>query len=77
MTTSAQSVPVFRGLCVKVGDMSPKPDPPGALVALIVFGIVLIFVHIPGGSLIYSVLGLVIFAGFTMFSPARKETEGP
>jgi FtsH-binding integral membrane protein len=38
-----------------------------ALVALIVFGIVLIFVHIPGGSLIYSVLGLVIFAGFTAF----------
>jgi len=32
-----------------------------------VFGIVLIFVHIPGGSLVYSVLGLVIFAGFTMF----------
>ena len=33
-----------------------------ALIALIVFGIVLIFVRIPGGSLIYSVLGLVIFA---------------
>ena len=38
-----------------------------ALIALIVFGIVLIFVHIPGGSLIYSVLGLVIFAGFVLF----------
>jgi FtsH-binding integral membrane protein len=38
-----------------------------ALVALIVFGIVLIFVNIPGGSMIYSVLGLVIFAGFTLF----------
>ena len=38
-----------------------------ALVALIVFGIVLIFVNIPGGALVYSVLGLVIFAGFTMF----------
>ena len=34
-----------------------------ALIALIVFGIVLIFVRIPGGELIYSVLGLVIFAG--------------
>jgi FtsH-binding integral membrane protein len=33
-----------------------------ALVALIVFGIVLIFVHIPGGALVYSILGLVIFA---------------
>jgi uncharacterized protein len=42
-----------------------------ALVALIVFGIVLIFVHIPGGSLAYSVLGLVIFAGFTMFDFQR------
>jgi FtsH-binding integral membrane protein len=37
-----------------------------ALLALIVFGIVLIFVHIPHGSLIYSGLGLVIFAGLTM-----------
>jgi FtsH-binding integral membrane protein len=37
-----------------------------ALLALIVFGIVLIFVHIPGGALIYSVLGLAIFAAFTM-----------
>ncbi len=42
-----------------------------ALLALIVFGIVLIFVHIPHGSLIYSVLGLVIFAGFTMFDFQR------
>jgi modulator of FtsH protease len=36
-----------------------------------VFGIVLIFVHIPGGELAYSVLGLVIFAGFTMFDFQR------
>jgi modulator of FtsH protease len=42
-----------------------------ALVALIVFGIVLIFVHIPGGELAYSVLGLVIFAGFAMFDFQR------
>ena len=42
-----------------------------ALVALIVFGIVLIFVNIPGGSLIYSVLGLVIFAGLTAFDFQR------
>ncbi len=42
-----------------------------ALVALIVFGIVLIFVHIPGGALIYSVLGLLIFAGVTMFDFQR------
>ncbi len=42
-----------------------------ALLALIAVGIVLIFVHIPGGELIYSVLGLVIFAGFTMFDFQR------
>jgi modulator of FtsH protease len=42
-----------------------------ALIALIVFGIVLIFVRIPGGELIYSVLGLVIFAGLTMFDFQR------
>jgi uncharacterized protein len=42
-----------------------------ALVALIVLGIVLIFVHIPGADLAYSVLGLVIFAGFTMFDFQR------
>jgi modulator of FtsH protease len=47
-----------------------------ALVALIVFGIVLIFVHIPGGALVYSVLGLVIFAGFTMFDFQRlRQTQ--
>ena len=36
-----------------------------ALLALLLFGIVLIFVHIPHASLIYAVLGLVIFAGLT------------
>jgi FtsH-binding integral membrane protein len=44
-------------------------------VALIVVGIVLIFVHIPGGDLVYSVLGLVIFAGFTMFDFQRLRTN--
>jgi len=42
-----------------------------ALLALIVFGIVLIFVQIPGGALIYSVLGLAIFAAFTLFDFQR------
>ncbi len=42
-----------------------------ALLALIGFGIALIFVNIPGGALIYSVLGLVIFAGFTKFDFQR------
>ena len=42
-----------------------------ALLALIVAGLVLVFVHIPGADLAYSVLGLVIFAGFTMFDFQR------
>jgi len=48
-----------------------------ALIALIVFGIVLIFVHIPHGSLIYSVIGLVIFAGLTAydFQRLRRSTD--
>jgi uncharacterized protein len=42
-----------------------------ALLALIVFGIVTIFVRIPNGALIYSIVGLVIFAGFTMYDFQR------
>jgi len=46
-----------------------------ALLALIVVGLVLTFVHIPGADLAYSVLGLVIFAGFTMFDFQRLRTN--
>ena len=46
-----------------------------ALLALIIFGIVMIFVRIPHGDLIYSVIGLVIFAGFTMFDFQRLRTS--
>jgi len=42
-----------------------------ALIALIVFGIVLIFVQIPHGQVIYAILGLVIFAGLTAFDFQR------
>jgi FtsH-binding integral membrane protein len=42
-----------------------------ALIGLIVFGIVLIFVEIPNGQLIYAILGLVIFAGLTAFDFQR------
>jgi modulator of FtsH protease len=42
-----------------------------ALLALIVFGIVLIFVQIPGGALIYAIAGLVIFAGLTLYDFQR------
>ena len=43
----------------------------GALLALIVFGIVLIFVAIPGGAFIYALAGLAIFAGLTLFDGQR------
>jgi FtsH-binding integral membrane protein len=42
-----------------------------ALIGLIGFGILLIFVDIPNGQLIYAILGLVIFAGLTAFDFQR------
>ena len=42
-----------------------------ALIALIVFGIVAIFVRIPHADLIYAIVGLVIFAGLTAFDFQR------
>jgi FtsH-binding integral membrane protein len=42
-----------------------------ALIALIIFGVVLIFVNIPHGDLIYSIIGLVVFAGLTMYDFQR------
>jgi FtsH-binding integral membrane protein len=42
-----------------------------ALIALILFGIVLIFIHIPHADLLYSILGLIVFAGLTMFDFQR------
>jgi FtsH-binding integral membrane protein len=41
------------------------------LVALIAFGIASIFVRIPNGALIYSIAGLVIFAGLVAFDFQR------
>ena len=38
-----------------------------ALLALIVFGVVLLFVSIPGGNIIYALLGLVIFGAYSIF----------
>ena len=47
-----------------------------ALLGLIVFGIVAIFVNIPNSALIYSIVGLVIFAGFTLYDFQRlRKTE--
>lgn len=42
-----------------------------ALVGLIVYGIALMFAKIPGGERVYSILGLVIFAGYVMFDFQR------
>ncbi len=42
-----------------------------ALIALILFGIVLIFVRIPAAEMLYSILGLIIFAGLTLFDFQR------
>jgi uncharacterized protein len=47
-----------------------------ALLGLIVFGLVAIFVSIPSGNVIYAVAGLVIFGGFTIvdFNRLRRST---
>ncbi len=47
-----------------------------ALLALIVFGMVAIFVSIPGSNIIWSVGGLVIFGGFTIFDFNRLRRAG-
>jgi FtsH-binding integral membrane protein len=49
----------------------------GALLALIVFGIVAIFVSIPAGNVIYAVAGLVIFGGFTIVDFNRLRRANP
>jgi FtsH-binding integral membrane protein len=47
-----------------------------ALLALIVFGLVAIFVSIPGAHVIYAVAGLVVFGGFTIFDFNRLRRSG-
>jgi FtsH-binding integral membrane protein len=47
----------------------------GALLLLIVFGLVAIFVSIPGANIIYAVAGLVIFGGFTIIDFNRLRHE--
>jgi modulator of FtsH protease len=48
-----------------------------ALIALIAFGVLSIFVSIPAGSVIYALLGLAIFAGLVMidFQRLRASTQ--
>ncbi len=47
-----------------------------ALVALIAFGVVLVFVELPGGSVVYALLGLVVFAGYVMVDFQRLRNGG-
>jgi FtsH-binding integral membrane protein len=47
-----------------------------ALLALLVFGIVAIFVSIPNANLIWSVAGLVIFGGYTILDFNRLRRAG-
>jgi modulator of FtsH protease len=47
-----------------------------ALLALIAFGLVAIFVSIPNAHIIYAVAGLVIFGGFTIFDFNRLRRSG-
>jgi modulator of FtsH protease len=48
-----------------------------ALLALIAFGIVAIFVSIPNSNVIYAVAGLGIFGGFTIFDFNRLRRATP
>ena len=43
---------------------------------MIVFGVVLIFVKIPHANIIYAVLGIVIFGGYTIFDFNRLRRTG-
>lgn len=46
------------------------------LLGLIVYGIFLIFVRIPGGGTIYAILGLVIFGGYVLVDFNRLRRAG-
>jgi len=48
-----------------------------ALLGLIAFGIVAIFVSIPNGQIIYAVAGLAIFGGFTIYDFNRLRRASP
>jgi FtsH-binding integral membrane protein len=47
-----------------------------ALLALIVFGLVTVFVSIPGGNVIYALLGLGIFGAYTVLDFNRMRRTG-
>ena len=46
------------------------------LLALILFGLVSLFVSMPGGNVVYAVLGLAIFGGYTVLDFNRLRSAG-
>ena len=46
------------------------------MLALIIFGVVLIFVNLPGGATIYALLGLAIFGGYVIVDFNRLRRAG-
>jgi FtsH-binding integral membrane protein len=46
------------------------------LLGLIIFGLVSLFVSMPGGNVIYAVLGLAIFGGYTVLDFNRMRVAG-
>jgi FtsH-binding integral membrane protein len=46
------------------------------LLALIVFGIVSLFVSMPGGNIVYSLFGLGVFGGYTVLDFNRMRRAG-
>jgi len=55
------------------GETSSTAEPPSSIrLPLIVCGVLIaLFVAIPGANIIYALLGLVIFGGFTIFDFTR------
>jgi FtsH-binding integral membrane protein len=47
-----------------------------ALLALIVFGVISLFVSMPGGNVVYSLLGLGVFGGYTVLDFNRMRRTG-
>ncbi len=46
------------------------------LLGLIIFGIVQIFIRIPGGAVLYSILGLLVFGGYVVVDFNRMRRAG-
>ncbi len=78
---AAGTTALFVGLLGTIGyttkrDLSPMMKPLMiAFIGVFLFGLVALFVAIPGANVIYSVAMLVIFGGFTLFDFQRLATN--